>query len=1122
MVKYLLNFKYEPEKGYSADAIDGALSYEKIFLDYYYGFIMILERSPAAPPYNHPNLDKLCSVLNIISNEPLEIVVTNIQCSYATNNIFECFVDSFGQSELTLENQGQLIRISTISHAHSGFFDIHRVYNILKMNKNSWYKLYPLQLLTTLGFAIYFDRWGRVLSANTNKEITSLVFEDEECHSKLNQCWNSIGYYNILSSGALRYKIFLHETTHNPLGEILPAISIDLETIAKDACVVPIGVSEDEKISSLVMQITYNQISLYICLYLGLGLANDEAFEKSINQKIGKSGTKYLQSRFIRCHGEEDLLEKFVEWYMNGLILKSVFVSEKYPHLLIGHNILNYDLPFILRRLIFFKKWDSLNRVIINHEYTDLSFPKFHPNAITLDTMLIAKRNMLSDKFALKDLAKKFLTDQKITKMDLDSVTIRRVYNLCEDAKKHNNIAALQALEAIQKVSTTVPVIEKDNYNFTDMKVKILNFTEVAFSSELESYNKIVPTLEQILFYNIQDTITVTEIIHHAGIFTLLINLVELFRSDVEIAAMFGNSHRLQSSLIEVAFKSKIFLGANHKVSTIYSTPQKKYQLPSFSTADKGYKGAFNYAKPAYYKQLESFDFSSYYPNLLKYLNIDYGNCIVISGGNVQKLEYDRLTLLRECMEHGLVSLYRMEDPKEVEAILVPGYRGREIGEEIHPEKLSSLKSSEPFLMKYTKVNSVFFKTLIESLIIQRKEAKKNMAATKDPILRGIFDSRQLGIKIILNSMYGVLGAPSFIFSHLPISASITLFGRKFLTVCSRVIVCYYALMSKLCTDAEINFYKAELEYLKSSVVSYRRIPNKFPTPINSFQQLITYVDTDGIKFRNDLNLDPKALLLKVNQFLEDCACFGLAFEAEKTLHDTLIMTKKKYASVGADGTVFHVGYERHANPVVKRILTNVVLVCARGADHNPTFILFDVFGWLNSVNPLILVEKIKLNYHQNDSSLKRYIDSITQDYKGDIATVLLLNKNNFKQDLYMSLEEWRHRPHLEIHLGKVLRRFSKILLRFFESAAHRYSTEAMYSDPEYVLSCYEVWYMRFGLEPLQETRKFTKYYHQIIDEIGAYVELAKNKLPLAPCIDANNIILLKRKGVQAVINLMN
>ena len=67
---------------------------------------------------------------------------------------------------------------------------------------------------------------------------------------------------------------------------------------------------------------------------------------------------------------------------------------------------------------------------------------------------------------------------------------------------------------------------------------------------------------------------------------------------------------------------------------------------------------------------------------------------------------------------------------------------------------------------------------ILEELLAARKKAKIDMARATDETIKAVQNGRQLALKISANSVYGFTGATVGQLPCLPISSSVTAYGR--------------------------------------------------------------------------------------------------------------------------------------------------------------------------------------------------------------------------------------------------------------------------------------------------------------------------------------------------------
>jgi len=92
------------------------------------------------------------------------------------------------------------------------------------------------------------------------------------------------------------------------------------------------------------------------------------------------------------------------------------------------------------------------------------------------------------------------------------------------------------------------------------------------------------------------------------------------------------------------------------------------------------------------------------------------------------------------------------------------------------PEDITETPNGDLFVKQTTKKG--ILPMILEELIGARKKAKNELAKATDPFERAVLDGRQLALKISANSVYGFTGAQVGQLPCLPISSSVTAFGR--------------------------------------------------------------------------------------------------------------------------------------------------------------------------------------------------------------------------------------------------------------------------------------------------------------------------------------------------------
>lgn len=154
---------------------------------------------------------------------------------------------------------------------------------------------------------------------------------------------------------------------------------------------------------------------------------------------------------------------------------------------------------------------------------------------------------------------------------------------------------------------------------------------------------------------------------------------------------------------------------------------------------------------------------------------------------------------------------------------------------------------------------------ILEELIGARKQAKKELKAATDPFVRGVLDGRQLALKISANSVYGFTGAQVGQLPCLPISSSVTAFGRTMIEATKEAVETRYTKENGYEHDAKVIYGDTD-----SVMVLFGTEDRKTAMELG----------TEAAEFVSKLFVDP------------------IKLEFEKIYHPYLLMNKKRYAGM--------------------------------------------------------------------------------------------------------------------------------------------------------------------------------------------------------------------------------
>ena len=126
------------------------------------------------------------------------------------------------------------------------------------------------------------------------------------------------------------------------------------------------------------------------------------------------------------------------------------------------------------------------------------------------------------------------------------------------------------------------------------------------------------------------------------------------------------------------------------------------------------------------------------------------------------------------------------------------------------------LSYTRPFLEENTNLSPVghhFVKTstkvgilptILKEILAARSQAKKWMKQEKDPFRKAVFDGRQLALKRCANSVYGFTGAAHGLLTCIPISSSVTGYGRTMLTLSQSFLEKEYSIKNGFPFDCKV------------------------------------------------------------------------------------------------------------------------------------------------------------------------------------------------------------------------------------------------------------------------------------------------------------------------------
>ncbi len=394
------------------------------------------------------------------------------------------------------------------------------------------------------------------------------------------------------------------------------------------------------------------------------------------------------------CLSEEELLEKWRD-----------FVVMVDPDIITGHNIMNFDLPYLWNRakFLWLKRFKFMSR-IVNDEVKmkeasfqskafgkSASFQFNMTGRLFFDLLPVAHRNFKLRSYSLNSLSKEFLKEQK---EDVD----------------HTMIGSLFA------DSTT--------------------------------------TRARLVSYCYKDSLLVLQILNIKKLVLPYIMMAMITGVPFSFLLARGESVKVHTQLLRRAQKEGFV------VPTRIRTPDDKKDMDEI-----GFEGAvvIEPSKGFYEVPIATLDFESLYPSIMRARNLCYTTWVqaprvaTVTGSMVKDEDYV-ITPANHCF------------------VTAKAFKG-------------------------------LLPSILDGLIAERSKVRKEMEAAEAAglgDLKKILDARQLAIKLSANSVYGFTGAAVGPLPCVPISESVTAYGRDMINLTRDTVVAHYTIKNGYQWDSKV------------------------------------------------------------------------------------------------------------------------------------------------------------------------------------------------------------------------------------------------------------------------------------------------------------------------------
>jgi DNA polymerase elongation subunit (family B) len=606
-------------------------------------------------------------------------------------------------------------------------------------------------------------------------------------------------------------------------------LSFDLEVNSEDTVTMP----KASRPGDVIFQIS--------CVFSRLG---SQTYDKYL-LSLGEPKESVVGAKVLSYPTEKKLLMGYRD-----------LVNEKNPNVVIGYNIFNFDIPYLMDRSNhkciypewsqqgFAKEKQGIQREIkwSSSAYKNQEF-KFLDceGRLYIDLLPVVQRDFKLNDYKLKTVSTHFIGE---TKDDLDPKSIFRCYRegiktqLLLIIKVKKNLYGLFGVDSEDDLkSLTFEEEVTDVFMVTNHAASIKNITaKIQHLGDGDNFRIKYEDLRYMVVNEAKFDLLETK--HHLKVKKLQIdNLSKKYMS-------ICGKYCMQDSMLVTKLMEKlnVWYGlsemavvCNVPMITLFTKGQQikvysnlyKYCLENKFVPEKDgytvsenerYVGAHIFVpKPGLYENVVPLDFSALYPSLIIAYNIDYSTCAF------DPTIPDELCHIMEWEDH----ISCKHDPKVIEKakltktideLTSKKNYDKTLVSQLRKQRSEITKSLNKNVMcekrkyrflKVTEEHPEFkgvLPTVVQSLLDARKETRKEMGKLKDSLKTitdeheykevqttiDILNQRQLAYKISANSMYGITGVKAGMLPFMPVAMSVTYMGRKNINVAAETLQSKY------------------------------------------------------------------------------------------------------------------------------------------------------------------------------------------------------------------------------------------------------------------------------------------------------------------------------------------
>lgn len=532
--------------------------------------------------------------------------------------------------------------------------------------------------------------------------------------------------------------------------------------------------------------------------------------------KWNREGLKYWLLYRLPCETEPIPMEHAHAYTSEKTMLNDFFCLIQNCQVLTGYNIHGFDFPCLFIRLYWLKMYNILRD--FSSALVGTVVVTTYQNKLVLDLYHYFRifSNYDLPGFKLDDVARKKLNE---TKVPIQSTGLWAWYTHSEVTSELVHHASLAECYEVLKPS----------------RIPITQFG----------------TFRDYMHYCLKDSCLVYRLFELETVLIFFVERANFTDWNVVQASLVGNSGFLLQVFKTYGTRLGYFVNANFLKSPIDT---KKY-AHLFNNKNQTYQGALNYVDDSResYVDVSVMDFASMYPSALVSGNLCYGTCTILS-----REEWLACPRVRE-----LKSIpYRIHGERDF------------VTDSFGDGPVFQYPPYDPdvddFVIVINEQSEAFLPCIVKHFIHLREHHQKKYKETKDVY----YYNAQLCIKILINSLYGVMANKESCLAYLPIAMTIVTLAR-------------YQLLGSY-------------HYLKRH------------------GYLVCYADTDSLMVQNW----PENNCHDVNTYLN--LSFG-SLKYEQRMTRLLVISRKRYVYQTQTGEIVTKGFQKRTNEIVE-FISNLVL----------------------------------------------------------------------------------------------------------------------------------------------------------------------------------------------------